>query len=274
MVMSIDIYAASEQGVGAFDGGKFVEQRAVSFPGEKTAVDRVGPLFYWAWGKASEVSEIGMHPHKAFEIVTYVIDGLVEHSDSLGSLETVTNGGAQVIQAGSGVYHAEAFRRAGSEAMQIWFEPHLSETVKKPATYHQYEHEKFPLSQQVGATLKTVIGGDSPIELDTDVQLYDWQLEPGAAFSYDLELGRRLAFLVIRGQGAGMVAAEAAGLGQGQGQGQEQEQGHKTLSHKDFVVAKAEAAGEAIHLRADSEQGLRIIAINVPEDPGYVLYRK
>lgn len=273
--MSIAIYAASEQGVGAFDGGKFVEQRAVSFPGEKTAVDRVGPLFYWAWGKASEVSEIGMHPHKAFEIVTYVIDGLVEHSDSLGSLETVTNGGAQVIQAGSGVYHAEAFRRAGSEAMQIWFEPHLSETVKKPATYRQYEHEKFPLNQQAGATLKTVIGGDSPIQLDADVQLYDWQLEPGAAFSYPLAPSRRLAFLVIRGQGAGVVGVETAGVeGQEQGQGQGQEQGRKTLSHKDFVVAKAEGTGEAIHLSADNEQGLRIIAIDVPEDPGYALYRK
>ena len=43
-----------------------------------------------------------MHPHKAFEMfVTYVIDGPVEHRDSLGSLETVTDGGAQVIQAGS-----------------------------------------------------------------------------------------------------------------------------------------------------------------------------
>jgi redox-sensitive bicupin YhaK (pirin superfamily) len=266
--MSIHIYSVSEQGVGAFDGGKFVEQRAISFPGEKTAVDRVGPLFYWAWGKATDVSEIGMHPHKAFEIVTYVIDGLVEHRDSLGSLETVTNGGAQVIQAGSGVYHAEAFRRAGSEAMQIWFEPHLSETVKKPATYHQYEHELFPVSQAAGATVKKVIGGDAPIQLDTDVRMYDWAIEPGASFSYELEQGRRMAFLVIRGEGVGSVV----GHGQEQEQGLEQER--KTLSHKDFVVAQAEGESEALHLVAGSEQVLRIIAIDVPEDPGYALYRK
>ncbi|MDR6552574.1 pirin family protein [Paenibacillus qinlingensis] len=271
--MSMHIYSAGEQGVGAFDGGKFVEQRAISFPGEKTAVDRVGPLFYWAWGKASDVSEIGMHPHKAFEILTYVIDGLVEHRDSLGSLETVTNGGAQVIQAGSGVHHSEAFRKAGSEAMQIWFEPHLSETVKKPATYHQYEHDQFPVHQQAGAALKTVIGAEAPIQLDTDVRMYDWQLEPGTAFSYALELGRRLAFLVIRGEGEGVVAS--AGLaGQEQTQGQEQVQGHKTLSHKDFAVAQAEGEGEALHLQVGSAQSLRIIAIDVPENPGYALYRK
>lgn len=266
--MSIHIYSASEQGVGAFDGGKFIEQRAISFPGEKTAVDRVGPLFYWAWGQASDVSEIGMHPHKAFEIVTYVIDGLVEHRDSLGSLETVSNGGAQVIQAGSGVYHSEAFRRAGSEAMQIWFEPHLSETVKKPATYHQYEHELFPVSQAAGAAVKEVIGGDAPIHLDTDVRMYDWEIEPGAAFSYDLELGRRTAFLVIRGEGVGSVSV--VGDVHGQDQGQER----KTLSHKDFVVAQAVSEGDALHLVASREQGLRIIAIDVPEDPGYALYRK
>ncbi len=256
--MKVQVFSAEQQGVGAFDGGKFLEQRAISFPGEKTAVDRVGSLFYWAWGKASEVSEIGMHPHKAFEIVTYVIDGLVEHQDSLGSLETVTNGGAQVIQAGSGVYHAEAFRRAGSEAMQIWFEPHLSQTVKKPAAYHQYEHEKFSIRHIGGATLKTVIGGDSPIKLDADVKMYDWSLEPGSEFSYTLTPSRQLAFLVIRGQGTSEIAAEKL----------------QAWSHKDFAIVQATTEGEALHLRADSDQGLRIIAIEVPEDPGYTLYHK
>jgi redox-sensitive bicupin YhaK (pirin superfamily) len=258
--MNIHVYSAEQQGVGAFDGGKFLEQRAISFPGEKTAVDRVGSLFYWAWGKASDVAEIGMHPHKAFEIVTYVIEGLVEHQDSLGSLETVTDGGAQVIQAGSGVYHSEAFRTPGSEGMQIWFEPHLSETVKKPATYHQYDHDKFPNRLIDGATVKTVIGGNAPIKLDTDVNMYDWSLEPGSEFRYLLDPSRLLAFLVIRGQGRSKAAADTEEL--------------QALSHKDFAVIQATKEGEALHLRADVEQGLRVIAIEVPEDPGYALYRK
>ncbi|OPH53316.1 hypothetical protein BC351_05410 [Paenibacillus ferrarius] len=254
--MNIRIYGAEQQGVGAFDGGKFLEQRAVSFPGEKTAVDRVGPLFYWAWGKAADVAEIGMHPHKAFEIVTYVIEGLVEHRDSLGSLETVADGGAQVIQAGSGVYHAEAFRTVGSEAMQIWFEPHLSETVKKPATYRQYNHETFPSHRTHGSVAKAVIGGEAPIQLDTDANMHDWTLDPGASFSYPLDPSRQLAFLIIRGQGA-------AASGELQ-----------TLSHKDFVVAQATEEGEVLRLQADEEEGLRVIAIDVPVDPGYTLYRK
>ncbi|RTE11610.1 hypothetical protein EJQ19_00890 [Paenibacillus whitsoniae] len=256
MVMAIRVFSVEEQGTGAFDGGKFVEQRAISFPGEKTAVDRVGPLFYWAWGKASDVSEIGMHPHKAFEIVTYVIDGLVEHRDSLGSLETVTNGGAQVIQAGSGVYHAEAFRRAGSEAMQIWFEPHLSQSGKKPATYRQYNHEELPTAQVDGVTATTVIGSHSPIVIDADVRLYDWDLAAGANYSYSLQAGRSLAFLVIRGSGT-MTGDEEA-----------------VLSHKDFVVTEASAEATPLVFQAAAEQALRLIAIDVPTDPGYPLYRK
>lgn len=256
--MHTQVFSADQQGVGAFDGGKFLEQRAISFPGEKTAVDRVGPLFYWAWGKAADAAEIGMHPHKAFEIVTYVIEGLVEHRDSLGSLETVTDGGAQVIQAGSGVYHSEAFRTAGTEGMQIWFEPHLSETVKKPATYNQYEHDKFSVNQKDGVTSKAVIGGDAPIQLDTDVNMYDWTLEPGATLTYALDPKRQLAFLVIRGQG---LAADGSSS--------------EALAHKEFVITQTDHAnGESLRLQADSEQGMRLIAIDVPKDPGYALYRK
>ncbi|MCY9661459.1 pirin family protein [Paenibacillus chondroitinus] len=259
--MHIQIFSADQQGVGAFDGGKFIEQRAISFPREKTAVDRVGPLFYWAWGHATDVAEIGMHPHKAFEIVTYVIQGLVEHRDSLGSLETVSDGGAQVIQAGSGVSHAEAFRTAGTEGMQIWFEPHLSQSVKKPATYNQYEHEQFPVVQQDGVTVKSVIGGEAPIQLDTDANMFDWNLEPGATFTYSLHSNRQVAFLVIRGQGSSESAADGKGA--------------QAISHKDFVVVQNDKqADELLLLKADDEQGLRIIAIEVPVDPGYALYHK
>ncbi|MFD0695401.1 pirin family protein [Paenibacillus sp. GCM10027628] len=256
-MMDIQIFSPERQGVGHFDGGKFVEQRPISFPGEKTAVDRIGSLFYWAWGKATDVAEIPMHPHKAFEIVTYVIEGLVEHRDSLGSLQTVTNGGAQVIQAGSGVYHSEAFRKVGSEGLQIWFEPNLNVTVKQPATYNQYDNEAFPSITEGGTAVKTVIGGDAPIKLDTDVNMYDWTLQAGAEFSYKLDPSRLLAALVIRGQGTAAAAAEA-----------------HALAHKDFAVVKAAEASELLRLQADSEQGLRIIAIEVPKDPGYSLYRK
>ncbi|NEW07519.1 pirin [Paenibacillus sp. SYP-B3998] len=256
-MMNIRIFPYTQQGVGAFDGGKFVEQRPISFPGEKAAVDRVGSLFYWAWGKSTDVAEIGMHPHKAFEIVTYVIEGLVEHRDSLGSLETVSRGGAQVIQAGSGISHSEAFRTVGSEGLQIWFEPNLNVTVKQPATYKQYNHEQFPSSLEGPTTVKTVIGGGAPIRLDTEVSMFDWTLQPGTEFSYKLQSSRLLALLVIRGQGTSTAADST-----------------HALAHKDFAVVEASQEVEFLRLQADNEEGIRIIAIEVPKDPGYVLYSK
>ncbi|WP_217635228.1 hypothetical protein [Paenibacillus sp. yr247] len=72
-------------------------------------------------------------------------------------------------------------------------------------------------------------------------------------------LGKRYS-LLIRGQGFSETAADSNEL--------------QALSHKDFVLVQAAKEGDVLHLRADSEQGPRIISIEVSKDPGYALYRK
>jgi len=52
--MSIRIFTKEQQASGEFDKGKLVEQKPIGFPGEGSAVDRVGTLFYWAWFQAKE----------------------------------------------------------------------------------------------------------------------------------------------------------------------------------------------------------------------------
>jgi redox-sensitive bicupin YhaK (pirin superfamily) len=251
--MNIQVYPPEQQGVGAFDNGKFIEQRPIGFPGDSSSVDRVGPLFYWAWGKAEHEAEIGMHPHKAFEILTYVIQGRVEHQDSLGTKQTVTTGGAQIMQTGSGVYHGEAFRGGNVEGFQIWFEPHLSQAVKKQPTYNQYDHEQFPSAEKDGAIFKTVIGEGSPIHIDTDVLMHDLILEPGVTYSYPLAKDRLLSFLVLRGAG--------------------KTHDDTTLNHKDFVLVSSEA-DKLLTIQAGEEHGIRIVTIEVPAAVDYPLYRK
>jgi redox-sensitive bicupin YhaK (pirin superfamily) len=251
--MSIHIYPPEMQGVGAFDDGKFLEQRPIGFPGDSSSVDRLGPLFYWAWGKAKHEAEIGMHPHKAFEIMTYVISGIVEHQDSLGTKQNVTAGGAQVMQTGSGVYHGEAFRGGNVEAFQIWFEPHLNRTVQQAPTYNQFNHEQFPITNENGVLIKTVIGAGTPVRIETDVQVYDYTFSPGAAYTYSLGKDRLLSFLVI--QGSGTMGLDTP------------------LSYKDYVVIKPDA-DEQITLQAGNDQSMRIVAIEVPAEVDYPLYRK
>lgn len=250
--MSINVYTQAQQGIGAFDGGKITEQKPIGFPGEGSAVKRVGPLFYWAWAHAKEEGFIPPHPHHAFEIMTYVVKGKAEHGDSLGTRSVVGPGGAQVMQTGSGVYHQEGFIGPDMEGFQIWFEPYLNESVKMEPSYNQYEHEEFPLVNGDGYSVKTIIGSGAPIELVADAQAWDIEVKPGAAYRRSVEAGRSLAVLAIRGNGA---------------------LDDTPVHHRDFAVYNAETSAE-VSLQAVGDENLRVIVIEVPTTVDYPLYQK
>lgn len=249
------IFSEEEQGVGSFDGGNLIEQRPVSFPGEKTAVKRAGPLFYWAWAKSGRSGKIGMHPHKGFEIMTYVIEGSAEHKDTLGTLSVVGAGGVQVMQTGSGVSHEEQVE-GNSELFQIWFEPDLQKSMRKMPTYNAYRHEDFPLQQEGSATVKTIIGEGSPVQLDADVLSYDISIAAEGSFTYRLSFGRILAALVIRGSGS----VDSGGT-------------VSSLKLKDFAVLEAGREDE-VEVRLQAADSLRVYLIDAPAQAGYALYGK
>jgi quercetin 2,3-dioxygenase len=114
--MEVKIIKPQDQANGKFDGGKIKEQKPIGFPGEGSLINRLGPLFYWAWGNSQGHAEIGQHPHQGFEIITYVIEGKAYHRDTLGTESVVGAGGTQLMQTGSGVSHAEALKEP-SEAL-------------------------------------------------------------------------------------------------------------------------------------------------------------
>lgn len=252
--MSIEIMKPHDQAKGMFDGGKFREQRPIGFPGEASKISRVGPLFYWAWGHAAVKAEIGLHPHQGFEIITYVVSGEAQHFDTLGTKSVVTKGGAQLMQTGSGVSHAETFPM-NSEIFQIWFEPHLSQAVKRTPTYSQFEHDDFPITESDGVTIKNVLGHDSPMKIETDAAMWDVTIAPNAQFHHSLMKNRALAILAIRGNGEIAFGKE-----------------QKSFAHKDLIVVEAEDDNEVI-IRAQDEEAT-IFIIEVPLEVDYPLYRK
>lgn len=257
--MHISIYPKDQQGKGHFGNGEIVESKPIAFPHEETAVKRVGPLFYWAWAKSMTTFEIPLHPHSGFEIVSYVLHGTAGHRDTMGNLQQVSTGGAQVMQTGSGVQHAEELY-TGTEMFQIWFEPHLSQAVKRPPIYSQYDHEQFPLDVVDGIQVKRIIGTDAPISLVTDSEMKDLTIPPGASFTWRLPTGYSLAVVAVSGKGR--VDAPSAAKSE-------------SLEAGDFAVISAEEDGSVV-LSADpaGAEALRVVAIQVPTAVDYPLYRK
>ncbi|SFF47882.1 hypothetical protein SAMN04487969_14819 [Paenibacillus algorifonticola] len=254
--MKIRIVSPEEQGKGEFDGGKIKEQKPIGFSGEGSIFNRLGPLFYWAWGHIEEAAGIGEHPHKGFEILTYVLGGKSSHRDSLGTNSVVGEGGVQVMQTGSGMWHAEGSDGPG-ELFQIWLEPHLSKAVKREPVYAKYTHEQFPLTSENGVTVKTILGEHSPIQLVTDAIMVDVDMEAGASHTYSYSLGRSRIAGILASRGGGTLASEQ----------------EISFAHKDFIVVQSEEGGE-IRLSNPSQERLRFSIIDVPAEVDYPLYNK
>lgn len=253
--MEVKIIKPQDQAIGQFDGGKIKEQKPISFPGEGSLINRLGPLFYWAWGISQGPAEIGLHPHQGFEIITYVIEGKAYHRDTLGTESFVGAGGTQLMQTGSGVSHAEALKEP-SEVLQIWFEPHLSQAVKRTPTYSQYDSNDFSLTDKDGVTIKTILGNDSPMKIVTDGQIWDIRIPNGTVYTHSLLQNRTLAGLAIRGDGALTVDTNQP----------------THFAHKDFVIVQSGQGGEVAIQALDKE--LRIFLIEIPTEVDYPLYNK
>lgn len=255
--MNITIFSEDQQGRGEFDGGKITEQKPIAFPHEKSAVKRVGPLFYWAWGFSKTGGLISKHPHKAFEIMSYVINGNIAHKDTIGSQSVVGKGGVQVMQTGSGMEHEEESYGTDVEGFQIWFEPNRKESINMKPTYRQFEHEDFPIQLNKGTAVKTIIGENSPLKLFADAKMFDISHEKGKGYSHTIPANYSIAALVIRGDGS-LVESKTGDL--------------IKLAHKDFIVADANSDSEIIF--ESNEEGMRIVMIEVPTFVNYPLYQK
>lgn len=245
--MNITVYPRSMQGVGNFNDGQIIEYKPIAFPRETTAIPRLGPLFYWAWAETKITSKIPLHPHRAFEILSYGLKGKVEHYDTAGHQTFMQEGDAQLIKAGSGISHSETLFAPHTEMFQIWFEPNLSETITHHPFYAQYNNEDFPVKQEDESTIKTIIGEHSSIELETDVQMYD--ITTTNSFDYAYKENRQLAIMVMEGNGA---------------------INGNDVRATDFVVITE--LNKKIHFTTND--ALRIVVIDVPIETDYPLYHK
>lgn len=153
----------------------------------------------------------GTHPHDNMEIVTYVLDGALEHKDSLGTGSVLRPGDVQRMSAGTGVTHSE-FNHSADEPLhllQIWILP--AERGIAPG----YEEKTFAAEGKRGR-LQLVVspdGRDGSLRIHQDVAMHAAILGPGQTAALDLGPGRHAWVQVA----AGRVEANGVELEHGDG---------------------------------------------------------
>jgi redox-sensitive bicupin YhaK (pirin superfamily) len=139
----------------------------------------------------------GMHGHRDMEIVTWILDGALEHRDSMGNGEVIRPGEAQRMSAGKGVLHSEfnPSQEKATHLLQIWIEPSVRGV--KPS----YEQTFFPPEERNGR-LRLVASNDGregSVTIHQEAALYAALLAPGETVRHALAPGRHAYLHVARG---------------------------------------------------------------------------
>ncbi len=178
--MAIQVVGKNQQARGQFNGGEILENKPIGFPREGGQLRPYSNLFYWAHAWSDHGSTIPLHPHQGFEIMSFVLQGSIEHFDTkLNKWITLEKGAAQIIRAGNGISHSEKIN-ANAHMFQIWFDPDLGKTMGQEPTYNDYNIAVFPEEQKGGLTILTYKGEGSPLLMDApEVEIHKMIAEEG-----------------------------------------------------------------------------------------------
>lgn len=132
------------------------------------------------------------HPHRGFNTFTYVLDGHVEHKDSMGNTGNLGPGAAQWMKAASGIIHSEMPKQENGlmRGFQLWINLPAANKMDTPE-YQEFSSAAFPLVETQGYRVKILIGrfadASAPIVDDlTQVSYFDVRVEAGEPFQYVL----------------------------------------------------------------------------------------
>ncbi|ELY43724.1 pirin family protein [Natronorubrum sulfidifaciens] len=174
------------------------------------------------------------HPHRGFEIVSYMLEGGMEHADSLGVSNTAATGDVMRITTGSGIEHSEfPADDAACNGLQLWINLPRDRKAIDPE-YVDAAADELPTATDDGATVTTVVGAGSPIDLETPMEYLDvrvseswtWSIPDGwSGFCYGVA-------------GSGLVDGDAFGEGD----------------------VRPVTDGRSVEIR--SEDGLRVVAVS------------
>ncbi len=164
--------------------------------------------------RVAPAAGFGMHGHRDMEIITYVLEGALEHRDSLGTGEVLRRGDVQRMTAGTGIRHSE-FNPSQTDPvhfLQIWMLP------ERRGLTPGYEQKTFSEEQKRGR-LRLIAAAeprDGVLQIHQDVDLYASVLGPGESVSHEIREGRSAWVQVVRGtvelNGTKLAAGDGAAL--------------------------------------------------------------
>lgn len=246
--MSITIIPKNEQAHGAFDGGAILESKPIGFPQDGGKVKPYSTLFYWAHAWSDKGGLIGEHPHKGFEIMSFVLTGEIEHYDSkLKGWKKLKAGDVQIIRSGSGITHAEKIN-ANSSIFQIWFDPNLNDTLSKPASYNDYTGDSFPKFEDKESKTKVMVGG-TQLEMDSKVDYIQEITFLTSEKIFPLKQDSVYSFFLLDG------SLDLNG---------------NKMDKGDYAIVKEETEMKLTSIEKDA----RIFIIKTPLEPGFETYAK
>jgi redox-sensitive bicupin YhaK (pirin superfamily) len=139
----------------------------------------------------------GTHGHRDMEIISYVIDGALEHKDSIGTGSVIRPGDVQRMSAGTGIRHSE-FNHSDEQPvhfLQIWLIPERAGI--KPG----YEQKRFSDAEKRGRLrlIASRDGRDGSVTIHQDADIFASILDKDAAVTHTIAEGRKVWVQVVRG---------------------------------------------------------------------------
>ncbi|MEN1679376.1 MAG: pirin family protein [Planctomycetota bacterium] len=149
------------------------------------------------------------HPHRDMEIISYVLDGALQHKDSTGRGAIIRPDDIQMMSAGTGITHSEynPSRSDSNHFLQIWIKPSMRRVQPR------YSDAKVTADQKQNQWRKIAgpDGSDGAVSIYQDAHIYATKLTAGAEIDFTVEHGRHAWLQVARGR----LEVNGASLGTG-----------------------------------------------------------
>ncbi|MCF8564251.1 pirin family protein [Alicyclobacillus tolerans] len=141
------------------------------------------------------------HPHRGFEIITYVLHGVLAHEDSAGHASAIQTLGVQKVTAGKGIVHSEMPGTDGIDSgLQLWINLPRAEKGVDPE-YQEFLPNELPVTASEGVKIRHIAGGSSPVRVRRPMVYQDVELSAGIEHPLQVPPGHQAFMYVLSGSG-------------------------------------------------------------------------